>query len=145
MKKALEINPYHAMANFEYGLSITSFGEFEKANEYMIKSVELNPISINDTYTNTMLMLSNIGQRDFENALIYINKALEIEPDFTGGIGFKASILAHLDRIEESKEFLAQYQEKRPKVKNIRDYEKVAPTVIKNVLTEGLLKAGMPE
>tara|TARA_B100001758_G_scaffold245932_1_gene259940 strand:+ start:91 stop:1848 length:1758 start_codon:yes stop_codon:yes gene_type:complete len=145
MKKALEINPYHAMANFEYGLSITSFGEFEKANEYMIKSIELNPISINDTYTNTMLMLSNIGQRDFENALVYINKALEIEPNFTGGIGFKASILAHLDRIEESKELLAQYQEKRPKVKNIRDYEKVAPTVIKNVLTEGLLKAGMPE
>ena len=111
----------------------------------MIKSVELNPISINDTYTNTMLMLSNIGQRDFENALVYINKALEIDPNFTGGIGFKASILAHLDRIEESKELLAQYQEKRPKVKNIRDYEKVAPTVIKNVLTEGLLKAGMPE
>ncbi len=145
MKKALEINPYHAMANFEYGLSITSFGEFEKANEYMIKSVELNPISINETYTNTMLMLSNIGQRDFENALVYINKALEIEPNFTGGIGFKASILAHLDQIAESKELLAQYQEKRPKVKNIGDYEKVAPTVIKKVLTEGLLKAGMPE
>ena len=34
MKKALEINPYHALANFEYGLSITSFGKFEKANEY---------------------------------------------------------------------------------------------------------------
>ncbi len=145
MKKALEINPYHAMANFEYGLSITSFGEFEKANEYMIKSVELNPISINETYTNTMLMLSNIGQRDFENALVHINKALEIEPNFTGGIGFKASILAHLDQIAESKELLAQYQEKRPKVKNIGDYEKVAPTVIKKVLTEGLLKAGMPE
>ncbi len=145
MKKALEINPYHAMANFEYGLSITSFGEFEKANEYMIKSVELNPISINETYTNTMLMLSNIGQRDFKNALVHINKALEIEPNFTGGIGFKASILAHLDQIAESKELLAQYQEKRPKVKNIGDYEKVAPTVIKKVLTEGLLKAGMPE
>ena len=145
MKKALEINPYHAMANFEYGLSITSFGEFEKANEYMIKSVELNPISINETYTNTMLMLSNIGQRDFENALVHINKALEIEPNFTGGIGFKASILAHLDQIAESKELLAQYQEKRPNVKNIGDYEKVAPTVIKKVLTEGLLKAGMPE
>ena len=145
MNKSLDINPYHAMANFEYGLSITSFGEFEKANEYMIKSVELNPISINETYTNTMLMLSNIGQRDFENALVYINKALEIEPNFTGGIGFKASILAHLDQIAESKELLAQYQEKRPKVKNIGDYEKVAPTVIKKVLTEGLLKAGMPE
>ena len=72
MKKALKINPYHALANFEYGLSLTSFGEFQKANEYMIKSVELNPISINETYTNTMLMLSSIGQREFENALVYI-------------------------------------------------------------------------
>jgi len=145
MKKALNINPYHALANFEYGLSLTSFGEFQKAHEYMIKSVELNPISINETYTNTMLMLSSIGQREFENALVYINKALEIEPNFTGGLGFKASILAHLDCIEESKELLAQYQEKRPKVKKISDYEKVAPTVIKEVLTEGLLKAGMQE
>ena len=145
MKKALEINPYHAVANFEYGLSLTSFGEFEKAKEYMLKSVELNPISINDTYTNTMLMFSNLGQKDFENALGYINKALEIEPDFTGGIGFKSSILAHLGRIEESKDFLAQYQEKRPAVKNISDYEKVAPTIIKEVLIEGLLKAGMPK
>ena len=56
MKKALEINPYHAMANFEYGLSITSFGEFEKANEYMIKSVELNPISINEITINPNLI-----------------------------------------------------------------------------------------
>ena len=111
----------------------------------MLKSVELNPISINDTYTNTMLMFSNLGQKDFENALGYINKALEIEPDFTGGIGFKASILAHLGRIEESKDSLAQYQEKRPAVKNISDYEKVAPTIIKEVLIEGLLKAGMPK
>ena len=53
-------------------------------------------------------------------------------------------MLAHLDRVEESKDFLAQYQEKRPAVKNISDYEKVAPTIIKEVLIEGLVKAGMP-
>ena len=73
-----------------------------------------------------------------------INKAIEIDPDSTGALGFKASILAHLDRIEEAKDFLAQYQEKRPEVKNISDYEKVAPTIIKEVLIEGLVKAGMP-
>jgi len=144
MKKALEINPNHASANFEYGLSVTSFGEFEKAKEYMLKSVELNPISINDTYTNTCLMFCDMGLRDFENALENINKAIEIDPDFTGGLGFKASILAHLDRVEEAKVFLAKYQEKRPAVKNTSDYEKVAPTIIKEVLIEGLVKAGMP-
>jgi len=134
MKKALEINPNHAVANFEYGLSITSFGEYEKAKEYIFKSVELNPTSINETYTHTCLMFCDMGLRDFENALDNINKAIEVDPDHTGALGFKASILAHLDRVEESKDFLAQYQEKRPEVKKTSDYEKVAPTIIKDVL-----------
>ena len=144
MKKALEINPNHATANLEYGLSITSNGEFEKAKEYIFKSVELNPTSVNEIYTHLSLMFCHMGLRNFENALDDINKQIEIDPDFTGGLGFKASILAHLDRVEESKDFLAQYQEKRPAVKNISDYEKVAPTIIKEVLIEGLIKAGMP-
>ena len=144
MKKALEINPNHATANLEYGLSITSFGEYEKAKEHIFKSIELNPTSANELFPNTSLMFCHMGLRDFENALDDINKSLEIDPDFSGALGFKASLLAHLDRVEEAKDFLAQYQEKRPAVKNTSDYEKVAPTIIKEVLIEGLIKAGMP-
>ena len=144
MKKALEINPNHSVANLEYGLSITSIGEFEKAKEYIHKSLELDPTSVNEIYTHLSLMFCHMGLRDFENALDDINKLIEIDPVFAGALGFKASALAHLDRIEESKDFLVQYQEKRPEVKNTSDYEKVAPTIIKEVLIEGLIKAGMP-
>jgi hypothetical protein len=42
--------------------------------------------------------------------------------------------LAQLDRLEEAKTFLAKYQEKRPEVKKTSDYEKVAHTIIKDVL-----------
>jgi adenylate cyclase len=144
MKKALEVNPNHATANLEYGLSITNFGEYEKAKEHILKSIELNPTSANEMFPNSALMFCHMGLKDFENALDDVNKSLEIEPDFSGALGFKASLLAHLDRVEEAKDFLAQYQEKRPAVKNISDYEKVAPTIIKEVLIEGLIKAGMP-
>jgi adenylate cyclase len=144
MKKALEINPNHATANLEYGLSRTSFGEYEKAKEHILKSIELNPTSANELFPHTCLMFCDMGLRDFENALDDINKAIEADPDFTGALGFKASILAHLDRVEEAKDFLAKYQEKRPAVKKTSDYEKVAPTIIKEVLIEGLVKAGMP-
>ncbi|MAE16486.1 MAG: adenylate/guanylate cyclase domain-containing protein [Deltaproteobacteria bacterium] len=144
MKKALAINPNHAVANHEYGLSITAFGEFEKAKQHVLKSIELNPTSANQQFPNIGLMLCYLGLRDFDNALDAVDKVLEITPDFTGGYGFKASILAHLDRLKEAQALLVQYQEKRPEVKTTSDYEKVAPTIIKDVLLEGMIKAGLP-
>ena len=44
---------------------------------------------------------------------------------------------------EEAKEMLKIFLKERPEIKNIIDYEKVAPTMIKDVLTEGLKKAGL--
>ena len=46
--------------------------------------------------------------------------------------------------IDEAKEYLLKYQHERPEVKTTSDYEKVAPTIIKDVLLEGLKKAGLP-
>ena len=145
MKKALEINPNHAVANLEYGYSITSFGKYEKAKEHILKSIELNPTSTNDLTTNGGLLFCYVGLQDFDNALDTVNKILEINSDFSNSYGFKASILSHLNRINEAQEMLKIYKEKRPEIKNTSDYEKVAPTMIKEVLIEGLMKAGLPK
>ena len=141
MKKALEINPNHADANYEYGLSLTTNKDFEDAKNYVLKGLELNPYQ--QRYYPPILCC--IGLEEYEEAIEYCNKSLEVDPDFTGAYGWKASMLGNLNKLEQAQEVLKKYLELRPEIKTLKDYEKVAPTVIKEILLEGLKKAGLPE
>ncbi len=146
MEKAVNINPNHAAANFDYGLALTNIKEFEKAKEHALKALELSPSGPDrERYQTGGMWLINIGLKDYDEALKNINYMLDKNPNFTGAYGFLASINALQGDIENSKKYLKKYQELRPKVKTLKDYEKVAPTIIKEILLEGLEKAGMPK
>ena len=146
MEKAVKINPNHAAANFDYGLALTNTKEFEKAKEHALKALELSPSGPDrERYQTGGLWLINIGLKDYEEALKNINYMLEKNPGFTGAYGFLASITALKGDIENAKKYLVQYQELRPKVKTLKDYEKVAPTIIKDIILEGMELAGMPK
>ena len=48
--------------------------------------------------------------------------------------------------MEESKEWLKKYQENRPEIKTIKDYENVVPGInqeVKDILLNGMRKAGL--
>jgi len=141
MKKALDINPNHADANYEYGLSLTTNKKFGEAKNYVLKGLELNPYQ--QRYYPPILCC--VGLEEFEEAIEFCNKSIEVDPDFTGAYGWKASMLGHLERLDEAKEVLEKYIELRSEIKTLTDYEKVAPTVIKEILLEGLKKAGLPD
>ena len=141
MKKALDINPNHAEANYEYGLSLTTNRDFEEAKKYVLKGLELNPYQ--QRYYPPILCC--VGLLEYEDAINFCNKSIEVDPNFTGAYGWKASMLAHLGRMDEAKEILQIYMDLRPEIKSLSDYEKVAPTVIKEVLIDGLRKAGLTE
>ena len=146
MEKAVKINPNHAAANFDYGLALTNTKEFEKAKEHALKALELSPSGPDrERYQTGGLWLINIGLKDYEEALKNINYMLEKNPGFTGAYGFLASITALQGDIENAKKHLKRYQELRPKVKTLKDYEKVAPTIIKDIILEGMELAGMPK
>ena len=146
MEKAVNINPNHAAANFDYGLALTNIKEFEKAKEHALKALELSPSGPDrERYQTGGMWLINIGLKDYDEALKNINYMLDKNPNFTGAYGFLASINALQGDIEISKKYLKKYQELRPKVKTLKDYEKVAPTIIKEIILEGLEKAGMPK
>ena len=141
MKKALDINPNHAEANYEYGLSLTTNRDFEEAKKYVLKGLELNPYQ--QWYYPPIFCC--VGLLEYEDAINFCNKSIEVDPNFTGAYGWKASMLAHLGRMDEAKEILQIYMDLRPEIKSLSDYEKVAPTVIKEVLIDGLRKAGLTE
>ena len=82
---------------------------------------------------------------NFDEAIDNVTYMLEKNPGFTGAYGFMASLHALKGNIDISKEYLNKYQELRPKVKTLKDYEKVAPTIIKDIILEGLELAGMPK
>jgi len=68
------------------------------------------------------------------------------ENDHSRFHAFKAIVLAHEGKIAESKEWLKKYQENRPEVKTLEDYEQVVPQInqeVKDILLNGMRKAGL--
>ena len=137
MKKALDINPSHAEINHQYGRSLLSFNEFEKAKEYILNAALLNP---SQSYDGS-LTYCHVGLRAYEAAVETCNNGLERDPSWVAGFGFKAAMLGHLGRYEEAKDCIKKYQKNRPFIKTLSDYEKVAPSSIKEVLLEGMAKS----
>ena len=146
MEKAVKINPNHAAANYDYGLALTNTKDFEKAKEHALKALELTPSGPDrERYLTGGMWLINIGLKDFDEAIKNIEYMLERTPGFSGAYGFMASLHALKGNMELSKKYLSKYQELRPNVKTLKDYEKVAPTIVKDIIMDGLEKAGMPK
>ena len=146
MEKAVKINPNHAAANYDYGLALTNIKDFEKAKEHALKALELTPSGPDrERYLQGGLWLIHIGLKDFDEAIKSMEYMLEKNPGFTGAYGFMASLHALKGNIDIAKGHLEKYQELRPKVKTLKDYEKVAPTIVKEIIMDGLEKAGMPK
>ena len=81
-----------------------------------------------------------------ENWLWMSENIVKLENDHSRYHAFKAVVLAHEGKIEESKEWLKKYQENRPEIKTIEDYEKVVPgpsQEVTDILLDGMRKAGL--
>ena len=142
-EKALELNPHHSGALFDYALAITSFGRFEEALECIERSIELNPVEKKGT--DYMMVMTRIGLKQFERAIELIDEMAKDGRGGIGQIGFKVACLAHKGDVDKARELLKTYLAQRPQVKNLEDYEKVVPTILKEILMNGMKIAGLPE
>jgi TolB-like protein/AraC-like DNA-binding protein/Tfp pilus assembly protein PilF len=80
-------------------------GNWRQAEAYIRRALEVDPISANHYYT-----LSHIGyyQRNFEQALKLVEKALDINPEFVLAYELKTLCLIWLNRKTEFEEFTAE-------------------------------------
>ena len=141
-EKALELNPNHPRANFSYGQALSNFSRFEESLEYIKKAIELDPISQRNY--EGFFPLIYIALQDWENSLFWLETFYERTPH-SRFLGWKAAVLGQMKKIDLAKETLDKFLQERPEIKTLSDYEKVAPTIIKDVLIEGLKLAGLTD
>jgi len=84
-----------------------------------------------------------MGQGRYEEALESVNKALQ-RKKYGATLGFRASLLGHLEKGSEAKMVLDIYLALRPNLKTREDYRNsfITNSVLADTIIEGLIKAG---
>ena len=143
VNKAVEINPHHSRSLQAKGMLYLNGCDYDNAIDFLNRAHEINPKGV--PFYETMLLFCHLGKNDWVNANQSVDRSMR-ENDHSRFHAFKAIVLAHEGKIEESKDWLKKYQENRPEIKTIDDYEQVVPQInqeVKDILLNGMRKAGL--
>ena len=143
VNKAVEINPHHSRSLQAKGMLYLNGCDYDNAIDFLNRAHEINPKGV--PFYETMLLFCHLGKNDWVSANQSVDRSMR-ENDHSRFHAFKAIVLAHEGKIEESKDWLKKYQENRPEIKTIDDYEQVVPQInqeVKDILLNGMRKAGL--
>lgn len=77
-EKAVDLNPALHVAHYNLGVLLFQTGEYEQAEQALLKSLELQPPYLADVLVNLAACRARAG--DMENAKTYLRKAVETDP-----------------------------------------------------------------
>ena len=143
VNKAVEINPHHSRSLQAKGMLYLNECDYDNAIDFLNRAHEINPKGV--PFYETMLLFCHLGKNDWISANQSVDRSMR-ENDHSRFHAFKAIVLAHEGKIDESKEWLKKYQENRPEIKTIDDYDQVVPQInqeVKDILLNGMRKAGL--
>ena len=143
VNKAVDINPHHARSLSAKGILYLTDSEYDNAIDSFYRAYEIDPSKV--PFYETMRLFCYLGKNDWTNANQSVDRSMR-ENDHSRFYAFKAAILAHENKLDESKEWLKKYQDNRPEIKTLADYEKVVPELnqdVTDILLKGLKIAGL--
>ncbi len=143
VNKAIEINPHHSRSLQAKGLLCLNECDYDNSIDLLNRANESNRKGV--PFFETMLFFCHLGKNDWLSANQSVERNMR-ENDHSRYHAFKAIVLAHEGKIEESQHWLKKYQENRPEIKTLEDYQRVVPEVnqeVKDILMDGMKKAGL--
>jgi adenylate cyclase len=118
------------------------------AIEAFQRAMRLSPLDPLGFFFTAGIAAAHLGAGRYEEAIEWADRSSREFPRYAPSTRYKVIALAHLGRIEEAREWLAQELELHPgltiaEVKTL--YAKAFPPEILATFVEGYRKAGLPE
>ena len=103
-ERALEIDPNHAMAHGLIGLGKHFGGRDEETEGHILEALRISPRDARASYWMVFVGIARLHSGRDEEAVAWLNRSIDLNPNLTLPHFFLAAALAHLGRIEEARE-----------------------------------------
>ena len=150
-ERALEIDPNHAMAHGLIGLGKHFGGRDEETEGHILEALRISPRDARASYWMVFVGIARLHSGRDEEAVAWLNRSIDLNPNLTLPHFFLAAALAHLGRIEEAREAGRAGLELDPSFSSARVRRSMAfsdnPVFLagRERLYDGLRRAGLPE
>jgi len=146
-RSALELNPNLASAEGFLGHVLSWQGEYDEARVHVEKAARLSPYDPILSWWNIPRTNIAFGTGDYEGAVKWARKSIEVTPMSPAAWRLLAASLAHLGRLEEARAAKDQLLRIMPhdNLRLVRAPFSTADPVRMDRYVDGLRKAGVPE
>jgi adenylate cyclase len=147
LEKALLLNPNSAWTWQRSGWLKLYLGQYDPAIEHFDRSIRISPLDVLNFNAFFGIGCSHFGESRYEEAVVWLRKAISARPSAVFIYRVLASALAHLDRLDEAQQAVDTFRSSYPDVTISKIVEALPmnPPDYVNRFCEGIRKAGLPE
>ena len=105
-KKALELNPQSAPLCMDLGNSLMKLGKTDEADTYFLRALSYNPEMAEVYYNKSIRYSRSSDMADREQCMAYLNKCIDINPNFILAYINKAALLREQNNNADARKLL---------------------------------------
>ena len=146
LRAALALNPSFALGRMVFGWALCRAGEFDEAVKQTARALRMSPVDSFSGFYTSIHGLALLSAHRFEEALPHLRASVAALANFPGHYNTLISCCGHLGLTQEAQDFIAIREHMGPPLRlSVLGTAISDKFVNKDVLLDGLRKAGVPE